>query len=102
LHLFRHSTRHSHPHDILSVFAQQIGIQQGIAQVQRYLVNEVQSVYRSQGVDISEKHIEIIVRQMTSKVRIDDGGDTTFLPGELIELRQVEQVNEAMAIRKWT
>jgi DNA-directed RNA polymerase subunit beta' len=88
----------ANPHDILSVFSQQIGIQRGIAQVQRYLVNEVQSVYRSQGVDISEKHIEIIVRQMTSKVRIDDGGDTTFLPGELIELRQVEQVNEAMAI----
>jgi DNA-directed RNA polymerase subunit beta' len=88
----------ANPHDILSVFAEQKGIQQGIAQAQRYLVNEVQSVYRSQGVDISEKHIEIIVRQMTSKVRIDDGGDTTFLPGELIELRQVEQVNEAMAI----
>lgn len=63
-----------------------------------FLVNEVQSVYQSQGVDISDKHIEVIVRQMTSKVKIDDGGDTTMLPGELIELRQVEQVNEAMAI----
>jgi DNA-directed RNA polymerase subunit beta' len=55
-------------------------------------------VYQSQGIDISDKHIEVIVRQMTSKVRIDDGGDTTMLPGELIELRQVEQVNEAMSI----
>lgn len=67
-------------------------------QVQHLLVNEVQSVYQSQGIDISDKHIEVIVRQMTNKVRIDDGGDTTMLPGELIELRQVEQVNEAMSI----
>lgn len=70
----------------------------GFEQVQHFLVNEVQSVYQSQGIDISDKHIETIVRQMTNKVRIDDGGDTTMLPGELIELRQVEQVNEAMSI----
>jgi len=55
-------------------------------------------VYQSQGVDISDKHIEVIVRQMTNKVRLEDGGDTTMLPGELVELRQVEQVNEAMSI----
>jgi DNA-directed RNA polymerase subunit beta' len=55
-------------------------------------------VYQSQGIDIADKHIEVIVRQMTNKVRIDDGGDTTMLPGELVELRQVEQVNEAMSI----
>ncbi|AFY67382.1 DNA-directed RNA polymerase subunit beta' [Geitlerinema sp. PCC 7407] len=66
--------------------------------VQTFLVNEVQSVYQSQGIDISDKHIEVIVRQMTSKARIDDGGDTTMLPGELVELYQVEQVNEAMSI----
>lgn len=66
--------------------------------VQNFLVNEVQSVYQSQGIDISDKHIEVIVRQMTSKVRIDDGGDTQLLPGELVDLRQVEQVNEAMSI----
>jgi DNA-directed RNA polymerase subunit beta' len=66
--------------------------------VQTFLVNEVQSVYQSQGVDISDKHIEVVVRQMTSKARVDDGGDTTMLPGELVELYQVEQVNEAMAI----
>ena len=67
-------------------------------QVQTFLVNEVQAVYQSQGVDISDKHIEVIVRQMTNKVRMEDGGDTTMLPGELVELRQVEQVNEAMSI----
>jgi DNA-directed RNA polymerase subunit beta' len=61
-------------------------------------VSEVQSVYQSQGVDISDKHIEVVVRQMTSKARVDDGGDTTMLPGELVELYQVEQVNEAMSI----
>ena len=53
------------------------------------MVNEVQNVYKSQGVAIDDKHIEVIVRQMTSKVRIEDAGDTTLLPGELIELRQV-------------
>lgn len=68
------------------------------AAAQLFLVSEVQSVYQSQGIDISDKHIEVIVRQMTAKVRIDDGGDTTMLPGELVELRQVEQVSEAMAI----
>ncbi|NEQ38758.1 MAG: DNA-directed RNA polymerase subunit beta' [Okeania sp. SIO3I5] len=65
---------------------------------QMFLVNQVQAVYQSQGIDISDKHIEVIVRQMTAKVRVDDGGDTTMLPGELIELRQVEQVNQAMSI----
>jgi DNA-directed RNA polymerase subunit beta' len=65
---------------------------------QLFLVGEVQSVYQSQGIEISDKHIETIVRQMTAKVRIDDGGDTVMLPGELVELRQVEQVSEAMAI----
>jgi DNA-directed RNA polymerase subunit beta' len=69
-----------------------------LQKTQSFLVNEVQSVYQSQGVEISDKHIEVIVRQMTSKVRIDDGGDTTMLPGELLELRQVEQVNDAMSI----
>ena len=95
----------SNPHEILEVFFNQ-GSDDGdyacashaLQKVQSFLVNEVQSVYQSQGIDISDKHIEVIVRQMTSKVRIDDGGDTTMLPGELIELRQVEQVNEAMSI----
>ncbi|MCF4966813.1 DNA-directed RNA polymerase subunit beta'' [Nostoc sp. CMAA1605] len=95
----------SNPHEILEVFFS-LGSEDGVyacashalQKVQTFLVNEVQMVYQSQGIDIADKHIEVIVRQMTNKVRIDDGGDTTMLPGELVELRQVEQVNEAMAI----
>ncbi len=96
----------ANPHEILEVFFNyhvgELGVYEaaliGLQQAQRFLVNEVQSVYQSQGIDISDKHIEVIVRQMTSKVRIDDGGDTIMLPGELVELRQVEQVNDAIAI----
>jgi len=72
--------------------------QESISKLQRRMVNEVQNVYKSQGVAIDDKHIEVIVRQMTSKVRIEDAGDTTLLPGELIELRQVEDTNQAMSI----
>ncbi|MBZ8179644.1 DNA-directed RNA polymerase subunit beta' [Oscillatoria salina IIICB1] len=96
----------ANPHEILEIFFQlyleEKGVYEaaliGLEQAQRFLVNEVQSVYQSQGIDIADKHIEVIVRQMTSKVRVDDGGDTTMLPGELVELRQIEQVNEAMSI----
>ncbi|MGC9524951.1 MAG: DNA-directed RNA polymerase subunit beta' [Limnospira sp.] len=97
----------ANPHEILEVFFNYHLEQDGLVyesalksfqKCQTFLVNEVQSVYQSQGIDISDKHIEVIVRQMTSKVRVDDGGDTTMLPGELVELRQVEQVNEAMSI----
>jgi DNA-directed RNA polymerase subunit beta' len=99
----------ANPHEILDVnFKFLRGIRgderlyesaiESFAQVQTFLVNEVQAVYQSQGIDISDKHIEVIVRQMTAKARIEDGGDTTMLPGELIELRQVDQVNEAMSI----
>ena len=70
----------------------------GLQKAQLFLVRQVQSVYQSQGIDISDKHIEVIVRQMTAKVRVDDGGDTIILPGELLELSQIEQVNEAMSI----
>jgi DNA-directed RNA polymerase subunit beta' len=70
----------------------------GLREVQTFLVNEVQSVYQSQGIDISDKHIEVVVRQMTSKARVEDGGDTTMLPGELVEIYQIEQVNDAMSI----
>jgi DNA-directed RNA polymerase subunit beta' len=95
----------SNPHEILEIFFS-LGSEDGVyacashalQKVQSFLVNEVQMVYQSQGIEISDKHIEVIVRQMTNKVRIDDGGDTTMLPGELVELRQVEQVNEAMSI----
>ncbi|MEM9537906.1 MAG: DNA-directed RNA polymerase subunit beta' [Cyanobacteria bacterium P01_E01_bin.42] len=96
----------ANPHEILECFFEYYRDEKGIyeaalyalQQVQRFLLEGVQGVYQSQGIDIADKHIETIVRQMTSKVRIDDGGDTTMLPGELIELRQVEQVNEAMGI----
>jgi len=96
----------ANPHEILETFfeyhVEEKGVYEaaliGLQEAQLFLVNNVQAVYQSQGIDISDKHIEVIVRQMTSKVRIDDGGDTTMLPGELIELRQVEQVNEAMGI----
>ncbi|MEO0537384.1 MAG: DNA-directed RNA polymerase subunit beta' [Cyanobacteria bacterium P01_A01_bin.123] len=96
----------ANPHQILEVFfkfhRESKGVHESamlsLQQVQTFLVNEVQSVYQSQGIDISDKHIEVIVRQMTSKARVDDGGDTTMLPGELVEIYQVEQVNEAMSI----
>jgi DNA-directed RNA polymerase subunit beta' len=96
----------ANPHEILEIFYQHYRAGMGnyeaalasLQEVQTVLVNEVQSVYQSQGIDISDKHIEVIVRQMTSKVRVDDGGDTTMLPGELVELHQIQQVNEAMSI----
>ncbi|MEI6064684.1 MAG: DNA-directed RNA polymerase subunit beta'', partial [Pseudanabaena sp. ELA748] len=96
----------ANPHDILDIYfhayKESLGVRKaaliGLQKVQEFLMNEVQSVYQSQGVDISDKHIEVIVKQMTSKVRIEDGGDTTRLPGELVELHQVEQINEAMDI----
>ncbi len=96
----------ANPHEILEVFFKYRRETDGVhdaalvslQMVQTFLVNEVQSVYQSQGIDISDKHIEVVVRQMTSKARVDDGGDTTMLPGELVELYQVEQVNEAMSI----
>merc|ERR1712070_1101236 len=94
------------PHELLECYFEDLrsrkplmdAAQEAIANLQHRLVTEVQNVYKSQGVAIDDKHIEVIVRQMTSKVRIEDAGDTTLLPGELIELRQVEQVNQAMAI----
>jgi DNA-directed RNA polymerase subunit beta' len=66
---------------------------QGKEAVQRYLVNEAQKVYRSQGVDINDKHIEIIVRQMLRRVRIEEPGDSGLLPGELIEAFEFKRLN---------
>jgi DNA-directed RNA polymerase subunit beta' len=94
------------PHELLECFFEDFrsrkplmdAAQEAIANLQHRLVTEVQNVYKSQGVSIDDKHIEVIVRQMTSKVRVEDAGDTTLLPGELIELRQVEDTNQAMAI----
>ncbi len=71
------------PHDIVRLM--------GIEASQKYLVDEVQSVYRSQGVEIADKHIEVIVRQMTRKVRVDEPGDTIMLPGELLERYYLDQ-----------
>jgi DNA-directed RNA polymerase subunit beta' len=94
------------PHDLLEILfnaqLEKLGTHEAalssLQTVQSILVAEVQAVYQSQGIDISDKHIEVVVRQMTSKVRVEDGGDTTMLPGELVELYQLEQVNEAMSI----
>lgn len=74
------------PHDIVRLL--------GIEASQKYLVDEVQSVYRSQGVEIADKHIEVIVRQMTRKVRVDEPGDTILLPGELMERYSLDVENE--------
>ena len=74
------------PQDILRI--------QGVKGVQDYLLHEVQSVYRSQGVDINDKHVEIIVRQMMRKVRIENCGDTDMLPGELVDMFAFEDENE--------
>lgn len=74
------------PHDVMRLC--------GPEAAQQYLVDEVQRVYRSQGVEIADKHIEIIVRQMTKKVKIIDAGDTNLLPGELIEIQTFEKENK--------
>ena len=96
------------PHEMLSLYfnfyINVLGIYESaklsLQKVQTYLVNEVQNVYQSQNVEISDKHVEVIVRQMTSKVRVEDGGDTTLLPGELVELQQIENINEAMLLTR--
>lgn len=74
------------PHDIVRL--------KRIEAAQKFLVDEVQSVYRSQGVEIADKHIEVIVRQMTRKIRVDDPKDTILLPGELMERFAIERENE--------
>lgn len=69
-----------------------------IQELQLLLIKEVQLVYQSQGVDISDKHIEVIVRQMTSKIKIESGGDTNHLPGEMVELQKIEAINKALYV----
>nr|YP_009314524.1 RNA polymerase beta-subunit [Liagoropsis maxima]SCW22778.1 RNA polymerase beta-subunit [Liagoropsis maxima] len=73
-----------------------------IQEIQLFLVKEVQLVYQSQGVDIADKHIEVIVRQMTSKVKVEIGGDTDCLPGEMIELQKIHAINKTMEIMNKT
>jgi DNA-directed RNA polymerase subunit beta' len=69
---------------------------QGVRACQRYLVDQVQEVYRSQGVDIHDKHIELIVRQMLRKVRVVASGDTSFLPAELVDVQEFREVNSQL------
>jgi len=74
------------PQDIIRV--------EGVKGVQDYILEQVQSVYRSQGVDINDKHVEIIVRQMLRKVRIENAGTTEMLPGQLVDMFTFEEQNE--------
>ncbi|MDY4208227.1 DNA-directed RNA polymerase subunit beta' [Dorea sp. YH-dor228] len=76
------------PHDILKI--------KGLRAVQDYMIQEVQRVYRLQGVDINDKHIEVIVRQMLKKVRVEEAGDTEFLPGTNVDRLEFEDVNAAL------
>ena len=76
------------PHDILRI--------KGVRDVQDYLLREVQRVYRLQGVEICDKHIEVIVRQMLKKIRVDEGGDTGLLPGRLVDYLDFEDLNDQM------
>ena len=73
------------PHDLLRIL--------GVKAVQDYLVKEVQSVYRSQGVEIADKHIEVIVRQMLRKVKVEEANDTDLLPGALVDIFRFDQAN---------
>ena len=76
------------PHDLLKI--------KGIRAVQDYMLREVQRVYRLQGVDISDKHIEVIVRQMLKKVRIENSGDSGYLPGTMVDVLDYEDLNEEL------
>ncbi|WP_312693382.1 DNA-directed RNA polymerase subunit beta' [Caproiciproducens sp.] len=79
------------PHDVLAI--------SGTHAVQDYLIEEVQRVYRMQGVDINDKHIEVIVRQMMKKVKVEDSGDTTLLPSSLVEKVELETENQIIRDR---
>jgi DNA-directed RNA polymerase subunit beta' len=78
------------PHDLLKI--------KGIRAVQDYMLREVQRVYRLQGVDISDKHIEVIVRQMLKKVRIENNGDSEYLPGTLVDVLEYDDINAALTL----
>ncbi|MBO5713421.1 MAG: DNA-directed RNA polymerase subunit beta', partial [Clostridia bacterium] len=77
-----------------SVFPQELLSTKGVKGVQDYILEQVQTVYRGQGVDINDKHVEIIVRQMLSKVLVQDSGDTSFLPGEYVDEYKVREENK--------
>ncbi|MDD4851176.1 MAG: DNA-directed RNA polymerase subunit beta', partial [Gemmiger sp.] len=82
---------HAYPQDILAV--------KGRVPTQDYLISEVQKVYRLQGVEINDKHIEVIVRQMMRKVRIENGGSSEFIPGSVVDRRDVMIANEELQAR---
>ena len=82
---------HAYPHDILAI--------KGRTAVENYLIQEVQKVYRLQGVEINDKHIEVIVRQMLRKVRVDDAGSTNLIGGALADKMKVEEQNEIIRQR---
>ena len=77
------------PHDILKI--------KGVRAVQDYMLQEVQRVYRLQGVEINDKHVEVIVRQMLKKIRIENNGDSDFLPGTMVDFLEYEEENEKLA-----
>jgi DNA-directed RNA polymerase subunit beta' len=77
-----------YPHELLAI--------RGRTETEQYLVKEVQEVYKSQGVDINDKHIELIVRQMLKKVRIEQKGDTDYLPGQFVDRFEFQKVNDAV------
>ncbi len=77
------------PHDILKI--------KGVRAVQDYMLQEVQRVYRLQGVEINDKHVEVIVRQMLKKIRIENNGDSDFLPGTMVDFLDYEEENERLA-----
>ena len=76
------------PHDILKI--------KGLRAVQDYMIQEVQRVYRLQGVDINDKHIEVIVRQMLKKIRVEESGDTGYLPGTMVDALEFEDKNKEL------
>jgi DNA-directed RNA polymerase subunit beta' len=80
-----------YPHELLAI--------RGRTETEQYLVKEVQEVYKSQGVDINDKHIELIVRQMLKKVRVDQKGDTDYLPGQFVDRFEFAKVNDAIAAK---
>ncbi len=77
------------PHDLLRI--------KGLRAVQDYMIREVQKVYRLQGVDINDKHIEVIVRQMLKKIRVDEAGDSNYLPGTTVDVLEFNEINEQLA-----
>jgi DNA-directed RNA polymerase subunit beta' len=81
-----------YPHELLEI--------RGRTETELYLVGEVQKVYKSQGVDINDKHIEIIIRQMMKKIRVDQKGDTTYLPGQFVDRNEMLAVNAALKKNK--